>query len=212
MAKKKNWRKVVRKMMYEAALLEAQRKSGLFRPKFLYRWEHVQAVVSTSLVLADLTGADKTVVEAAAWLHDVRKEAKDKHPQEGAAFARRILPETTFPKKKIERVALAIEQHMGLWRDEPLENLEAQVLWDADKLTKIGVMAAFQWTGGSVSDSRKPVTTKQIIKRLDSADFRAKTIASMHTKPARKAAKKRFAAYAALSEGLSAEFYATDLK
>ena len=212
MAKKKNWRKAVKDAMYAAALLEAQKKSGDFRPNFLYRWEHVQAVVTTALKLAKLVDADAAVVEAAAWLHDVRKDAKDKHPQEGAAFARQLLPQTTFPKKKIEQVASAIEQHMGLWRDEPLKNLEAQVLWDADKLTKIGVMAAFQWTGAGVNGSKRRVTTADMIERLGSADFRSKTIASMHTKPAKKAAKRRFEAYDALVDGLSAEFNATDLK
>ena len=189
-----------------------RRSRGCFGRKFLYRWEHVQAVVITALRLAELVGADTDIVEAAAWLHDVCKESGDKHPQKGAAFARELLPQTSFPKKKIEAVATAIEQHMGLWRDEPLTNLEAQVLWDADKLTKIGVMAAFQWTGGGVSDSKRQVSTESMIKRLGSADFRDKTVASMHTKPARRAAKKRFKAYDKLVAGLSAEFNASDLK
>ncbi len=207
---KKEWRKAVRGWMREKALDEAQRKADSKKPPFLYRWEHVQAVVTTALRLAELTGADAEVVEAAAWLHDVCKEAKDDHPKEGAKFARKHLPKTDFPKKKIEAVAQAIEDHMGLWRDKPLKNLESQVLWDADKLTKIGVMAAFHWTSGGIA-AGKGMKTEEILSRLTSADFRAKTVASMHTKPAKRAAKARLKAYDAMVKAFSDEISATDL-
>lgn len=210
MAKKK-WRKTVRGWMHDKAIKEASRKSRRVDPAFMYRWEHVQAVVTTSLKLADVTGADVDIVEAAAWLHDICKEAKDRHPQEGAKYARKHLPKTDFPKQKIEAVAQAIEDHMGLWRDEPLTELESQVLWDADKLTKIGVLIAFHWTGNGMMSQDK-VTTQEILERLQSADFRAKTVASMHTKAAKKAAKARFEAYDAMVAQLSAELHATDIK
>lgn len=197
--------------MREKAEEEASRKSTSKDPAFLYRWEHVQAVVTTALKLADLTGADAEIVEASAWLHDVCKEAKDRHPQEGAKYARKHLPKTDFPKKKIEAVAQAIEDHMGLWRDKPLKTLESQVLWDADKLTKIGVLVAFHWTSNGLMSQNK-VTTEEILGRLQSADFRAKTVASMHTKPAKRAAKARFKAYDAMVAALSAELNATDLR
>ena len=208
---KKQWRDAVRDWMYEKALDEARQKSGKKNPVFMYRWEHVQSVVTTAVRLAELTGADVEIVEAAAWLHDICKEAKDQHPQEGAKYARKHLPKTNFPKKKIEAVAQAIEDHMGLWREKPLTNLESQALWDADKLTKIGVLAAYHWTGNWATTSNK-LTTVEIIERLGSTDFREKTVASMHTKPAKRAAKKRFAAYDAMAAALSAEWDATDLK
>ena len=208
--KRKVWREAVREWMYEKAYDEAERKSDVKKPAFMYRWEHVNAVVVTALRLADLTGADREVVEAAAWLHDVRKDAKERHPQEGAAFARKYLPKTNFPKKKIEATAQAIEDHMGLWRDKPLKSLESQVLWDADKLTKIGVVAAFHWIGGDIARGRDS-STERMIEQLESADFRKKTVASMHTKPAKKAAKARFKAYDRMVAQLSTEWRATDL-
>ena len=211
MAKKKAWRKAVRSEMHKRALEMAQQRSGEKSPAYLYRWEHVQAVVTTAIKLAELTGADVDVVEAAAWLHDIRKDAGDKHPEKGAKFAKSFLPETDFPKEKIDAVASAVKLHMGLWRDKPLKNLEAQVLWDADKLTKIGVMAAFQWIGGS-GFGKRTVTTESMIARLSSADFRAKTVASMHTKPAKRAAKQRFKAFDAMLAAFSAEWDCTDLK
>ena len=83
-----------------------------------YRWEHVKAVVMLARKLARLTNADEEIVEAAAWLHDIRKDAADNHPQEGATYARQFLPTTDFPPEKIEPVAQAIIDHMGLWLDQ----------------------------------------------------------------------------------------------
>ncbi|NJN53861.1 MAG: hypothetical protein HC804_03350, partial [Anaerolineae bacterium] len=55
-------------------------------------------------------------------------------------------------------MAQVIKEHMGLWLDEPLTNLESQVLWDADKLAKIGLTAVFHFTGNVLVKS-KPMTT-----------------------------------------------------
>ena len=177
---------------------------------FSYRLEHVRAVVTVANQLAKLTGADHDVIEAAAWLHDICKEAKNRHPQEGAKFAREFLPTTDFPVEKIEAVAVAIEEHMGLWRDEPLTRLESQVLWDADKLTKIGITAAAHWMGGDFTRGRIQ-STENLIERLNSTNWRAKTVASMHTEPAKRAAQSRFAAYDHMLAQLSAEWHATDI-
>jgi len=216
MPKKKNkkspsWRKAVQKAMREATEQEIVARFGsLDNASFNYRWEHVQSVVTLATRLGKLTGADPKVVEAAAWLHDVRKEAGEAHPREGAKFARELLPTTNFPKKKIERVATAIEDHMGLWRDEPLTNLESMVLWDADKLAKIGLTAVFHWTGLALAGN-KTRTLADLIARGRSADWQAKTVASMHTEPARRAAKSRLESYQWLWDSLEAELSGDDL-
>lgn len=209
-SKLKPWREVVCAKMYEAALEEAQRKTRRNDPAFLYRWEHVCAVVNAALRLAELTGADRETVEAAAWLHDIAKDAGARHPIEGAAVARRLLPKTDFPAEKIEGVALAIELHMGLWRDTPLPTLEARVLWDADKLTKIGLTAALHWMAAGIAGGDAH-TTLQIIDRLRRNTWRIKTVESMQTEPGRKTARERLAAFDRLYEGLAAEWEATDL-
>jgi len=214
-SKKKNgngklWRKAVKVAMCEATEKEALRRYGTKEPVFNYRWEHVTAVVTLAIKLADLTGADRDVVEAAAWLHDVRKETGEKHPIEGAKFARKILSKTDFPSKKIERVAQAIEDHMGLWRDKPLKRLESQVLWDADKLAKIGLTAVFHWTGGDIA-KQKPITTNDFITRAQDINWLEKTVASMHTAPAQQAARRRFAAFNNLWAQLESELNGDDL-
>ena len=211
--KKLVWRDAVQQVMRTAAELESVKKSKTTNPSFYYRWEHVQAVVKLALRLAVLTGGDADVVEAAAWLHDVKKhEAKDLHPEAGGLFAREFLPLTDFPPQKIEAVAHAIEQHMGLWRDEPLENLEASILWDADKLSKIGLTAAFHWVGGDLSRAKTHgMTTEMFVALGRQPDWQEKTVASMHTEPAKRAAVKRLAAFRVLWDGLEEELAGVDL-
>lgn len=196
--------------MREATERELASRHGKVDPSFNYRWEHVIAVVNLASKLAKLTEADEEIVEAAAWLHDICKESKDNHPQEGAKFAREFLLKTDFPPEKIEAVAEAIEKHMGLWRNKPLKNLEAQVLWDADKLSKIGLTAAFHWTGSALAGT-KSRELEELISRARSADWQEKTVASMHTKPARRAAKSRLKAFNKLWDKLEAELKGDDL-
>lgn len=214
MANKKplDWRQAVYDRMYEATLAELKDRYGTTKTSFNYRWEHVTTVVRLAMKLADLTGADKDIVEAAAWLHDIRKYADgERHPETGAAFTREYLPTTDFPPDKIDAVAAAIADHMGLWRDEPLTNLEAQVLWDADKLAKIGLTAIFHWTGGSLAGS-KMQTLDRLINRGRANDWQARTVASMHTAPARRAAEARYQAYLRLYDALEAELSGDDLE
>jgi uncharacterized protein len=209
--KKRSWRKAARKVMFEATQAEAEKRYGTREPIFNYRWEHVTAVVTLAIKLAQLTGADQDVVEAAAWLHDIRKDAGNNHHRQGAKFARKFLQETNFPTKKIDQVAHVIQEHMGLYRDKPLQNLEAQILWDADKLAKIGLTAAFHWLGGDLARG-KPHTTTDFVKNGRDVNWQKKTVKSMHTKPARRAAKARLKAYNQLWKQLESELNGDDLK
>jgi uncharacterized protein len=107
------------------------------------RFEHVAQVTALALRLARALHADLEIMEAAGWLHDVRKQ-EPKHALAGAAAARMILAQTDFPSAKIEAVVDVISKHEGLYRPAgaaPLEPLEAAILWDADKLSKIGVQS-----------------------------------------------------------------------
>lgn len=205
------WRDAARQQMEAATRQEMQGKHGDATASFNYRWEHVQAVVTLALKLADQTGADADIIEAAAWLHDICKWTHgEDHPAAGAAFAREFLPRTDFPPDKIEAVARAIAVHQGLWRDEPLQDLEAQVLWDADKLAKIGLTAVFHWTGGALAGTRSR-TVAELVERGRSAEWQVRTVASMHTEPARRAAQARLDAYSWLWDTLESELAGEDL-
>ena len=226
MSDQSTWRKVVRAAALAAAIEETVQEAssqaattGL--PEwsengipFNYRWEHLQAVVRLAVRLADLTGADRAVVEAAAWLHDVVKGRSEDHARDGAIAARRILAETDFPPGKIDAVADAIAKHRGLWLAEPVEPLEAAVLWDADKLSKLGTTAVLHFVGGLVTYGRG--TTAQILEELPGddwikPDWQQDTVSSFHTAPARAAGRKRWEAFRDFCQRALQEFDGDDL-
>ena len=201
----------VQTVMREATEAELRHRYGSQNVSFNYRWEHVTTVARLAVKLAQITGADTDVVEAAAWLHDIRKESKQLHAVEGAEFARWFLPQTDFPPQKIDAVAYAIEVHMGLWRDEPLTDLEAMVLWDADKLAKIGLTAVFHWTGGSLAGT-ETTALRTLIDASKGIEWQERTVASMHTEPAKRAARDRLDHYRWLWQALEEELEGDDLQ
>ena len=109
---------------------------------------------------AQAEGARPELVEAAALLHDATKEDGDgapferfcTHGEQAARLARRELPPLGFSAADVERVATAIEQHMGPLGDNPTwgrprfmsgfcrrpypppSSPEARVLFDLDML------------------------------------------------------------------------------
>lgn len=203
------WRKRCRAIALERASYEVQSVQNLFPDEpipFNYRWEHVQRVVQMALWLADKTGADRDIVEAAAWLHDIRK-GEPNHGRAGAAEAEQLLRMTDFPAGKIAAVVDAIARHIGLTRPPekaPMEPLECAVLWDADKLTKLGVsvvayqLSTSQFDGMSLAD-----------RRQDMQDFMrnvlSKTVESMNTAPARQLAEVRYRAMASFLDAWESE-------
>ena len=78
------------------------------------------------------------IVKAAILLHDIGRSKVDKgHAKLGAQLACEILENTDFPLEKIDAVTYAIGAHAG-WDESLPETLEARILWDADKLSKLG--------------------------------------------------------------------------
>ena len=200
------WRTDLRQVMREAAEAENGGTHG-----FNYRWEHVEAVVRLAEKLARLTGADEEIVEAAAWLHDVRKSEGEDHARSGAAFAAEFLAQTDFPQDKIPAVVRAIAEHKGLWRDEPLTNLESMVLWDADKLSKLGLTAVIHFTSMILAGD-EPFATTELLDDLASAEWQRRAVESMHSEPARQAAATRLAAYERFVVQLEQELLGHDLE
>ena len=217
----KPWQEAARHAAYDAAVRETRMGDDARRIVYNYRWEHVQAVVDLALVLAEETGADAEIVEAAAWLHDIAKGnrafpqppgSRADHGAEGAIAARRILRETDFAACKIDAVAHAIANHVGLWTEEPVEPLEAAILWDADKLSKLGVVAMLHYTGCLI-DSGRCATTDALLRALPSKDWsvQERSVRSFHTAAARRAGARRLAALRAFYDQAAREFTAVDL-
>lgn len=190
------WRAVCQAAALAQSETESRRAWGLADDApipFNHRWEHVALVTALALQLGRASGADGEIVEAAAWLHDVRKE-EPSHGLAGARAARAILQETDFPAHKIEAVCEAIRLHVGLFRAPdaaPLQPTEAAVLWDADKLSKLGIQAIM------ASVSSAPAAYRTVDERWRYvAEFvevvLSRTVASMNTPLGRQMAEHRY--------------------
>ncbi len=111
---------------------------------FNYRLEHVRQVERDARWLLQSVGGDEDVVLAAVWLHDryqPQLAKPDHHAVLAADWVRDHLGETGFPVEKIEAVAYAVERHSAQVQSLPETAHEARILWDADKLTKLGPLA-----------------------------------------------------------------------
>jgi len=204
------WREIVQSTAREAALVEDRERWGEDAPPFQYRWEHVQAVVRLAIRLAERTGADREVCEAAAWLHDVAKNGSKNHGQDGAIAARRILPETDFPADKVEAVADAIGKHVGLSHDDPIEPLAAAVLWDADKLSKLGATIVLHGVGYLLASGEGE--TGALIEHLCDIEWAADIVDNLNTSPARKAGQARLEVYCAFCRQANREYEGDDIE
>ncbi len=198
-AKGNSWREVIPAVASERATQESLRlwaQEVGKRPPFNYRLEHLKVVVRIAQALAERLGADQEVVWAAAWLHDLAKEEDhwpegDDHGPAGAREARRILEGTDFPLEKVEAVCQAIAKHAGLYRDAPLEPLEAAILWDADKLAKLGALSIAQFLCLSPS-FEKPLTAESILSQIRGwLQLAEGIVASMNTPLGKEMARKR---------------------
>lgn len=168
-------------------------------PVFDYRFEHTLAAVKIGRWLAQILQADAEIVECALWLHDCRKYLADHHgPDTHAEKAAQVVPEilegTNFPKHKIAAVQAAIRSHVGLHREgadqKSLSPLENACVWDADKLSKLGVASLIHY--GCISGGFGPVSTLHLLERGEHWIGVVEGIArSMNTFPAKQEAQKR---------------------
>jgi uncharacterized protein len=190
------WRTLARQAAVAQAEAEARRvwQVGPGEPiPFNHRWEHVREVVALALWLATASGADREIVEAAAWLHDVRKE-EPSHGVAGAVAAQALLAGSDFPAAKLPAVAEAIRRHVGLYRADgapPITPLEAAVLWDADKLSKLGVQALV-FNLSTVYAVQQTLDQRRMDNLTFAEDVLSRTVTSMNTPPARALAERRY--------------------
>ena len=103
--------------------------------------EHALRVREWGKLLAKEEGADATVIELAALLHDIgRSGAVEKtHAESSAGLAVNILHKTGYPQDIILRVRDSIVAHSLEAGHEP-STIEAKILYDADKLDFVGAI------------------------------------------------------------------------
>jgi len=144
----------------------------------VHDFDHVLRVLSLARRIGQAEGADPEIVHAAALLHDIGRERAEATGRDHAEFAaeraRDIL--AGAPPEKVEAVAHAVATHRFRTGPEPT-TLEAQVLFDADKLDAIGavgVARAFAYGGAHGQQlwaPRETVDLDRWIREGDDADI-----------------------------------------
>jgi uncharacterized protein len=113
----------------------------------VHGFDHIQRVYHLAEHIALAEGADLEIVRAAALLHDAEGQVSEgseadriTHQHTSASFARQILLSEGWGEERILSVQHCIRSHRFRDNSEPPHSLEAQVLFDADKLDAIGAI------------------------------------------------------------------------
>ncbi len=140
----------------------------------VHDFDHVLRVLALAERIGRAEGADLEIVRAAALLHDAGRDQAEAagldHAAHAADQSREIL--AGQPAAKVETVAHAIAAHRFRTGPEP-ETLEAQVLFDADKLDAIGavgVARAFAYGGAHGQRLWAPVESVDVARWMEEGD------------------------------------------
>jgi uncharacterized protein len=112
----------------------------------VHGFDHVLRVYRLAERLARFEGADAQIVLAAVLLHDAQGSsagqaaARLDHQHASAEFAGQVLQAEGWPAERIAAVQHCIRAHRFRDEHEQPATLEAQVLFDADKLDAIGAI------------------------------------------------------------------------
>jgi uncharacterized protein len=191
----------------------------------VHGFDHIERVYFMAQRLAQETGADLEIVRAAALLHD----AEGSHPQDDAArhehqhtsadFARQVLLAEGWQERRIDAVLHCIRAHRFRDEREQPQTIEAQVLFDADKLDAIGAIGVARAIAFSLQ-AGQPVYSQPSSRFLQTGKLESgeahtayheylfklsKLKDRLYTTAARKIAETRHKAMAQFFEELAAE-------
>jgi uncharacterized protein len=110
----------------------------------VHAFDHILRVLALAERIARAEGADLEIVRAAVLLHDAAGAApgeRASHHEAGADFARGVLETEGWPAERVEAVQHCIRAHRFRGTEAP-RTLEAQILFDADKLDVLGAIGA----------------------------------------------------------------------
>lgn len=115
----------------------------------VHDFTHIERVYAMAERLAKAEGADLEIVHAAALLHDADgttpgSEVRQEHHLRSAEIAGRVLEKEGWPQERIAAVQHCIRAHRFRDDREPPETIEAQCLFDADKLDVLGAIGAIR--------------------------------------------------------------------
>ena len=152
----------------------AEARSHYKEADAVHDFDHVLRVLAMAERIGKAEGADLEIVRAAALLHDVGREGAEAEGLDHATFAaqraREILAD--HPPARIEAVAHAVAAHRFRTDPQPA-TLEAQVLFDADKLDAIGavgVARAFAYGGAHGQRLWAPIDSVDMARWLEEGD------------------------------------------
>jgi uncharacterized protein len=128
--------------MNEMISIEEARHHYPSTPSGAHGFDHVLRVTLLAERIAREEEADLEIVRTAALLHDVAAAGPDRenHHLEGASQARRILLALGHPSDRVEAVVHCVQTHRFRKPAEAPRTLEAQCVFDADKLDAIGAV------------------------------------------------------------------------
>lgn len=112
----------------------------------VHGFDHILRVYRMAEKIALAEGADLEIVRAAALLHDAEgsnpadKSRRKQHQHTSAELAGEVLLLEGWSAERIAQVQHCIRAHRFRDMSEPPQTLEAQVLFDADKLDAIGAI------------------------------------------------------------------------
>ncbi len=156
-------------------LTVAQAQSYYEASDTVHDFDHVLRVLNLAERIARAEQADLGIVRTATLLHDVGREQAEAQGLDHAAFAadraRAIL--NGHPPARVEAVAHAIAAHRFRTGPQPA-TLEAQVLFDADKLDAIGavgVARAFAYGGAHNQRLWADRDAVDVARWLEDGDF-----------------------------------------
>jgi uncharacterized protein len=140
------------------------------KPSSKYGYEpfvyHFIPTVKYAVELAEELGADKEVVEIAAWLHDIGSVVygRKDHHLTGEKIAGDKLKELNYPPQKIEMVKRCILNHRGSQKNNPT-SIEEKIIADADALSNFdnipGIFkAAFVYENLTQGEAKESVRKK----------------------------------------------------
>jgi uncharacterized protein len=121
----------------------------------VHGFDHVLRVLAMAGKIGAELGADMEIVKAAALLHDAAgahpgpKGARRQHELSSAEFAREVLKGEGWPNERIESVLHCIRAHR-FRGDESPQSLEAQILFDSDKLDVLGAFGIARTIGYAI--------------------------------------------------------------
>lgn len=184
-------------------------------------FDHVLRVTYLATQIASCEGADVTVVRLAALLHDVSitGSGRREHHLAAADFAGELLTSRGLGTKRTASVVHCIEAHRFRNRTVQPATLEAQCLYDADKLDSIGaigVARVFAYAGAHNNRlwTEPWAAVPPVAQKPPGADYTPvheyvyklqQILATLHTATARTLGERRHAYLCAFFDQLDAE-------